>query len=860
MASIIPIPSSRVTGLLTRQLLTQQYQTDQQDLFRLQNQVSTGQRIFVPSDDAPSAIRAISLQTLLNRKDQLETNINIGLQFLASTDSALGGQNGVADTLSKIKAATLGVIGTVTTQEDRDAAIAEINNTIESLVALGNTKFNGRYIFAGSKTSTPPYTIDDDGNVAYHGDDLSVQAYSDLGALFTTNATGQDVFGGISSPVLGTADLNPQVNEDTLLSSLLGGRGISPNGSIQIEDATTPLTIVDISIASTVGDVIRLIEETLPTGSGIEVAISNNGLQLTGSLVHVTEVGTGTTATELGIAGGPANTINGTDIDPQILKTTLIEDLLGTKARAKLTSAGTDNDILIQATSNGTALDGVTINLVDGGDIGDSASAAYDSIGKILTVSVDDTGETSANRVVDAINTLSEFTAELDPHDTTSTIAAGSGLVSPGDTATTSGGSGETLDQNSGIRVVNGGSTYDITFAGAQTVEDLLNILNRSEAGLQAEINTDGDGINIRSRLSGTEFQIGELGGTTATQLGVRTFGTETSLSDLNFGIGVPTRDSRETNITKEVLTITASDGVSVVNVDLSTVVDPSDLTEIRDTINAAATLAGIDLSAAVHTDGNSLVLSDTLEGINQIQVSQDATSADLGVDGGFDFSIPQVDFSITARDGQSFSVDLTGAESIEDVINLINTDPGNDDGLGARIVQATLVSNGNGISIVDFSGGAGELTVTEAEGSNAAEHLGLVNQGEDSRSVASVILNGTDRHFLENESVFSTLLQLREALENDDVPGIERASAKLDEDIQRVTFAQADVGFRFQALEVSETNLQDEVVQLRSALSEEIEVDLVEAISNLTARQVSLQASLQVTSTILQLSLLNFI
>ena len=860
MASIIPIPSSRVTGLLTRQLLTQQYQTDQQDLFRLQNQVSTGQRIFVPSDDAPSAIRAISLQTLLSRKDQLETNINLGLRFLASTDSALGGQNGVADTLSKIKAATLGVVGTVTTQQDRDAAIAEVNNTIEALVSLGNTKFNGRYIFAGSRTSTPPYTIDEDGNVAYHGDDLSVQAYSDLGALFTSNATGQDVFGGISAPVLGTADLNPQVNKDTLLSSLLGGRGISPNGSIQIEDTNTALTIVDISSASTVGDVIRLIEEALPSGSGIEVSISNNGLQLTGSLVHVTEVGTGTTANELGIAGGPSNTLNGTDTNPQILKTTFLGDLLGTKARAKLTSTGTNNDIFIKATSNGPTLDGVTINLVDGGDIGDSASAVYDSIGKTVTVTVDDTGETSANRVVDAINSLSEFSAELDPHDTTSTTAAGSGLVSSGTTATTSGGSGETLDQSSGIRIVNGGNTYDITFTAAETVEDLLNILNRSEAGVQAEINSDGDGINIRSRLSGSEFQIGELGGTTATQLGVRTFGADTTLADLNFGIGVPTRETRETNITKEALTITASDGVSVVNVDLSTVAVPSDLTEIRDAINAAATLAGVDLSAAVHADGNSLVLTDGLEGSNQIQVSQDATSSNLGVDGGFDFSIPQIDFTITARNGQSYSVDLSTAESIGDVISLINTDPGNDDGFGARIVQATLATNGNGISIVDFTGGAGDLTITEAEGSNAAENLGLVNQGEDSRAVSAVILNGSDRHFLENESVFTTLIQLRDALEENDVPGIGRASAKLEEDIQRVTFAQADVGFRFQALQVSELNLQDEVVQLRSALSEEIEVDLVEAISNLTARQVSLQASLQVTSTILQLSLLNFI
>jgi flagellin-like hook-associated protein FlgL len=46
----------------------------------------------------------------------------------------------------------------------------------------------------------------------------------------------------------------------------------------------------------------------------------------------------------------------------------------------------------------------------------------------------------------------------------------------------------------------------------------------------------------------------------------------------------------------------------------------------------------------------------------------------------------------------------------------------------------------------------------------------------------------------------------------------------------------------------------------LRSALSDDLDADLVEAISNLTARQFSLQASLQTAASLLQLSLLDFI
>ena len=137
-----------------------------------------------------------------------------------------------------------------------------------------------------------------------------------------------------------------------------------------------------------------------------------------------------------------------------------------------------------------------------------------------------------------AINGEGTFTAELDPADSSSAISAGTGIVNLSSTATTAGGSGVVFDKSSGIRVVNGGETHDIEFSTDQTVEDLLNTLNASEAGLHAEINEDGTGINVRSRLSGHPLQIGELGGETATQLGIRTFNESTQLSELNYGWG----------------------------------------------------------------------------------------------------------------------------------------------------------------------------------------------------------------------------------------------------------------------------------------------------------------------------------
>ena len=58
-------------------------------------------------------------------------------------------------------------------------------------------------------------------------------------------------------------------------------------------------------------------------------------------------------------------------------------------------------------------------------------------------------------------------------------------------------------------------------FVGASTTGTLpiqTPLINGSAAGLSAEVNADGSGIDVRSRLSGVDFAIGENGGQTATR------------------------------------------------------------------------------------------------------------------------------------------------------------------------------------------------------------------------------------------------------------------------------------------------------------------------------------------------------
>lgn len=122
------------------------------------------------------------------------------------------------------------------------------------------------------------------------------------------------------------------------------------------------------------------------------------------------------------------------------------------------------------------------------------------------------------------------------------------------------------LDLTAGLQIVNGGQTYVIDTSGAQTVEQLLNAINKSPANVLAQI-APGDRLVVRSRLSGADFAIGENGGTLATQLGLRSLTADTALTELNHGNGVASSAGTDFTIHRKDGTDLAIDVSSAVTV-----------------------------------------------------------------------------------------------------------------------------------------------------------------------------------------------------------------------------------------------------------------------------------------------------
>jgi len=67
-------------------------------------------------------------------------------------------------------------------------------------------------------------------------------------------------------------------------------------------------------------------------------------------------------------------------------------------------------------------------------------------------------------------------------------------------------------------------------------------------------------------------------------------------------------------------------------------------------------------------------------------------------------------------------------------------------------------------------------------------------------------------------------------------------------------------LGLRQQSLDVLQTRLEDEELNLKEVMSLAYDVDLAEVASELTAKQATFAASLKATASLFQMSLLNYL
>lgn len=130
---------------------------------KLQTQVATGQRILEANDDPAATARVLNQQSELRRVDQFDQNATRALEISQATFAGLRDVKEISD-----RAGELATLGRSPTSPDALLAYsAEVNQLIEQLLQVGNTRLGNDYIFAGTAVDAPAFsaTRDVNGNV-----------------------------------------------------------------------------------------------------------------------------------------------------------------------------------------------------------------------------------------------------------------------------------------------------------------------------------------------------------------------------------------------------------------------------------------------------------------------------------------------------------------------------------------------------------------------------------------------------------------------------------------------------------------------------------------------------------------------
>jgi flagellar hook-associated protein 3 FlgL len=163
-------------------------------------QSTSGKRLNHLSDDPSDMAYVLTLRSKIDQVDQFDKNIESGLAFLGTAESALNAVQNVMYTV--INLAEEGASET-TDAEGRRLIADQVEQIRDEILNYANTEIMGKYIFAGSATDTPPYYVDTAAVVPagrpqpilYQGNTDIIEIQADFSVTVETNIPGSQIFG-----------------------------------------------------------------------------------------------------------------------------------------------------------------------------------------------------------------------------------------------------------------------------------------------------------------------------------------------------------------------------------------------------------------------------------------------------------------------------------------------------------------------------------------------------------------------------------------------------------------------------------------------------------------------------------------
>lgn len=555
-----------------------------------------------------------------------------------------------------------------------------------------------------------------------------------------------------------------EITNSTMLSQLNGGNGID-NGTFRITDSSGSSTTISTSGSITLDDVIKKINTSLDVS--VKASVDGDKLVLndlaggSGSIA-VTDLGSGTSAKDLGISSSAAaSTTSSKIVGAQTNKLGRATSLsVLNDGRGIRTTGNTDTDLTI-TTSNGSSVAVDISSAANLGQVIDSINAA--GTGKV-------TAQISANGKSLQLNDLTGSSGITVADATQSHAATDLGIAGTSSSATLSGktvlagintillsslkgGAGLTSGQISITNRNGGNATVDLR--SATSVQEILDGINGAGLGVTASINSAGNGIQLQDTTGGTGNLIitDADGANLATALGINgTFDTSktvvkganlqrqwisesSALDSLNGGKGIG----------EGTFSISNASGTA-------TTIDTSDLSTVGDLITLINKQA-VGVTASINANGDGLLITDTSGGAGSLKITDTSGLAAKNLRIAGTSSTGSLDGSYET------SITFNGTETLTDVQTKINAlgyaisaSIINDGSNSSQPYRLSLTARNSGLSgrtTID-AGTTGLDTNTLVSAQNAAVFLGDGESGDpllvqtNSNTLSGIIPNVT--------------------------------------------------------------------------------------------------------------------
>ena len=167
---------------------------------QLQAQISSGKKIQAPSDDPIGMTQSLRLKEDVNFSDRFMSNSTEALSEMQVAENSIGQ---VVDQTQRARELAIQAANGTLSQSQLNSIKVEVDAILKTVTQLGNTNYNGRYVFAGFKTDTPPF--------AESGTDINYTGSSNVTAAgyerrlqisqtdtIPVNLNGQDLLGSVT--------------------------------------------------------------------------------------------------------------------------------------------------------------------------------------------------------------------------------------------------------------------------------------------------------------------------------------------------------------------------------------------------------------------------------------------------------------------------------------------------------------------------------------------------------------------------------------------------------------------------------------------------------------------------------------